>query len=66
VHEAVGGLRFWARTLLDEFAAPELDAKKLVAFDDAALANVLGLANARAEGLAWLLEGDEDAEQTDE
>lgn len=66
-HEAVEGLRFWLRTLLEELfgeASPHLaytlDAAKLVSLDDASLAMVLGTVQARADALAWLIEGDEE------
>ncbi|MBL8915905.1 MAG: DUF4272 domain-containing protein [Archangium sp.] len=65
--EAVQGLRFWSRSLLTELfgdASPHLaqkiDSAKLVSLDDASLAMVLGTAQARAEALAWLVEGDEE------
>lgn len=65
--EAVQGLRFWSRTLLEELfgdasphLAQKLDAAKLVSLDDASLAMVLGTAQARTEALAWLVEGDEE------
>jgi len=67
--EAVQGLRFWGRTLLTELfaegtphAAHRIDSAKLVSLDDATLATWLGGAQGRTEALAWLVEGDEEAE----
>lgn len=66
VQEAILGLRFWSRTLLAELFGPEsphlahrIDSAQLVGLDEATLATWLGVAHARAEALAWLLEGDE-------
>lgn len=72
--EAIAGLRYWARTLLNELfgagsphLADRLDSPKLVSLEDAALATMLGLAHARSESLAWLMEGDEyEAEASDD
>ena len=65
-NEAVQGLRYWSRSLLTELFASgspheahRIDSAKLVALEDAALATWLGTAHARAEAMAWLLEGDE-------
>lgn len=68
VGEAVQGLRFWGRTLLSElFAdgsphlAQKVDSAKLVSLDDATLATWLGMATARSDAFAWLVEGEEEA-----
>ena len=68
--EAVQGLRFWGRTLLEELfmdgsphGAHKVDAAKLVSLDDATLATWLGVATQRSNALAWLLEGDEEASE---
>lgn len=65
-NEAIQGLRFWSRSLLGELFGPEsphlahrIDSAQLVGLDDATLATWLGIAYARAEAMAWLLEGDE-------
>jgi len=66
--EAVQGLRFWGRTLLSELftdgsphVAQKVDSAKLVSLDDATLATWLGMATARTDALAWLVEGEEEA-----
>ncbi len=65
-NEAVQGLRYWSRSLLTELftsgsphEAHKIDSAKLVALDEATLATWLGIAHARTEAMAWLLEGDE-------
>ncbi|MDP1829564.1 MAG: DUF4272 domain-containing protein [Archangium sp.] len=65
-HEAVQGLRYWSRTLLNELFASgspheahRIDSAKLVSLDEATLATWLGVAHSRTEAMAWLLEGDE-------
>lgn len=65
-HEAVQGLRSWSRSLLNELFASgspheahRIDSARLVSLDEATLATWLGIAHARAEAMAWLLEGDE-------
>lgn len=65
-NEAIQGLRFWSRTLLTELFGPEsphlahrIDSAQLVSLDEATLATWLGVAHARSEAMAWLLEGDE-------
>ena len=64
--EAVQGLRYWSRSLLSELFASgsphlahRIDSAQLVGLDEATLATWLGVAHARAEAMAWLLEGDE-------
>ena len=71
VNEAVQGLRYWSRSLLTELFASgspheahRIDSAKLVGLEEATLANWLGTAHARAEAMAWLLEGDEYETQT--
>jgi hypothetical protein len=66
--EAVQGLRVWGRTLLSELfadgsphVAQKIDSAKLVSLDDATLATWLGMATARTDALAWLVEGEEEA-----
>lgn len=65
-NEAVQGLRYWSRSLLTELfasgsphAAHRIDSAALVGLDEATLATWLGIAHARSEAMAWLLEGDE-------
>ena len=59
-------LRYWSRSLLSELFASgsphlahRIDSAQLVGLDEATLATWLGVAHARAEAMAWLLEGDE-------
>lgn len=65
-NEAVQGLRYWSRSLLNELfasgsphAAHKIDSAELVGLDEATLATWLGIAHSRSEAMAWLLEGDE-------
>jgi hypothetical protein len=65
-NEAIQGLRYWSRSLLTELftsgsphEAHKIDSASLVGLDEATLATWLGIAHARTEAMAWLLEGDE-------
>ncbi len=66
VNEAIQGLRYWSRSLLNELFASgspheahKIDSAKLVSLDEETLATWLGIAHSRTEAMAWLLEGDE-------